>query len=157
MKIYSIMLKIVAHYLYRITSFLIIYFVMHHADIPFHLGYNSYKLLRTDSTLFFNTRFFWERAIVTYFRSLRRLAFFAKYVDQSARCIEVSFKTDRKCLQNAAYERFQSIEHVCGRAFYRNFQKEKLSESAVVIYRFWNEARNHLFTVSATVPSIAQL
>ena len=46
------------------------------------------------------------------------------------------FQTDRTLLQNAAYERFQSIEHVCGGAFYRNFQKEKLSESAVVIYRF---------------------
>ena len=60
MKIYPIMLKIVPYYLYRITSFLIIYFVMHHADIPFHLGYNSYKLLRTDSTLFFNTRLVWR-------------------------------------------------------------------------------------------------
>ena len=29
---------------------------------------------------------------MTYFRSLRTLAFFAKYVDQSARCIKVSFK-----------------------------------------------------------------
>ena len=35
---------------------------------------------------------FWERAFVTYFRSLRTLAFFAKYVNQSARCIKVSFK-----------------------------------------------------------------
>ena len=35
---------------------------------------------------------FWGRAIVTYFRSLRTLAFFAKYVNQSARCIKVSFK-----------------------------------------------------------------
>ena len=60
MKIYPIVLKIVAYYLYRITSFFITYFVMHHADIPFHLGYNSYKLLRTDSTLFFNTRLVWR-------------------------------------------------------------------------------------------------
>ena len=29
---------------------------------------------------------------MTYFRSLRTLAFFAKYVNQSARCIRVSFK-----------------------------------------------------------------
>ena len=29
---------------------------------------------------------------MTYFRSLRTLAFFAKYVNQSARCIKVSFK-----------------------------------------------------------------
>ena len=158
MKIYSIMLKIVAHYLYRITSFLIIYFVMHHADIPFHLGYNSYKLLRTDSTLFFNTRFFWERAIVTYFRSLRTLVFFCQIRGSISTLYQGFFQTDRKCLQNAAYERFQSTEHVCGRAFHPNFRKEKLSESsAVVIHRFWNEVRNHVFTVSATVSSIARL
>ena len=121
MKIYPIMLKIVAHYLYRITSFLIIYFVMHHADIPFHLGYNSYKLLRTDSTLFFNTRFFWERAIVTYFRSLRTLAFFAKYVDQSARCIKVSFKP---------------IESVCKMPRTNDFSRQNMSVVELFIQIF---------------------
>ena len=35
---------------------------------------------------------FGERAIVTYFRSLQTLAFFAKYVNLSARCIKISFK-----------------------------------------------------------------
>ena len=121
MKIYPIMLKIVAHYLYRITSFLIIYFVMHHADIPFHLGYNSYKLLRTDSKLFFNTRFFWERAIVTYFRSLRTLAFFAKYVDQSARCIKVSFKP---------------IESVCKMPRTNDFSRQNMSVVELFIQIF---------------------
>ena len=121
MKIYSIILKIVAHYLYRITSFLIIYFVMHHAESPFHLGYNSYKLLRTDSTLFFNTRFFWERAIVTYFRSLRTLAFFAKYVDQSARCIKVSFKP---------------IESVCKMPRTNDFSRQNMSVVELFIQIF---------------------
>ena len=78
---------------------------------------------------------FGERAIVTYFRSLQTLAFFAKYVNLSARCIKISFKPI-ECLRNAAYERLQSTGHVCGGAFHRNFQKEKLSESAVVIHRF---------------------
>ena len=121
MKIYPIVLKIVAYYLYRITSFFITYFVMHHADIPFHLGYNSYKLLRTDSTLFFNTRFFWERAIVTYFRSLRTLAFFAKYVDQSARCIKVSFKP---------------IESVCKMPRTNDFSRQNMSEVELFIQIF---------------------
>ena len=94
MKIYPIMLKIVAYYLYRITSFLIIYFVMHHADIPFHLGYNSYKLLRTDSTLFFNTRLVWRMSHRDLFSvaSNTFFYFFTKYVNQSAHCIKVSFK-----------------------------------------------------------------
>ena len=121
MKIYPIVLKIVAYYLYRITSFFITYFVMHHADIPFHLGYNSYKLLRTDSTLFFNTRFFWERAIVTYFRSLRTLAFFAKYVDQSARCIKVSFKP---------------IESVCKMPRTNDFSRQNMSVVELFIQIF---------------------
>ena len=34
----------------------------------------------------------WERAIVTYFRSLRTLASFTKWVNQSAHCIKLSFK-----------------------------------------------------------------
>ena len=71
---------------------------------------------------------------MTYFRSLRTLAFFAKYVNQSARCIKVSFKLIESFLQNAAYYRFQSTEHVLSGTFYRNFKIEKLSESAVVIY-----------------------
>ena len=148
------------HIIYIVSGvFLIIYFVTHHADIPFNLGYNSYKLLRTDSTLFFNTRFFWERAIVTYFRSLRTLAFFAKYVDQSARCIKVSFKPiESVCKMPRTNDFSRQNMHVCGRAFHPNFQKEKLSESsAVVIHRFWNEVRNHVFTVTATVSSIARL
>ena len=158
MKIYSIMLKIVAHYLYRITSFLIIYFVMHHADIPFHLGYNSYKLLRTDSTLFFNTRLFLRKSHCDLFSIASNTCFFCQIRGSISTLYQGFFQTDRKCLQNAAYERFQSTEHVCGRAFHPNFQKEKLSESsAVVIHRFWNEVRNHVFTVSATVSSIARL
>ena len=69
---------------------------------------------------------------MTYFRSLRTFAFFFffKIREQSARFI----KSDRKFLQNAAYERFQSTEHVSSGAFYRNFKIEKLSESAVVTY-----------------------
>ena len=158
MKIYSIMLKIVAHYLYRITSFLIIYFVMHHADIPFHLGYNSYKLLRTDSTLFFNTRLLLRKSHCDLFSIASNSSFFCQIRGSISTLYQGFFQTDRKCLQNAAYERFQSTEHVCGRAFHPNFQKEKLSESsAVVIHRFWNEVRNHVFTVSATVSSIARL
>ena len=158
MKIYSIMLKIVAHYLYRITSFLIIYFVMHHADIPFHLGYNSYKLLRTDSTLFFNTRLFLRKSHCDLFSIASNTSFFCQIRGSISTLYQGFFQTDRKCLQNAAYERFQSTEHVWGRAFHPNFRKEKLSESsAVVIHRFWNEVRNHVFTVSATVSSIARL
>ena len=70
---------------------------------------------------------------MTYFRSLRTFAFFFfffKIREQSARFI----KSDREFLQNAAYERFQSTEHVSSGAFYRNFKIEKLSESAVVTY-----------------------
>ena len=152
------MLKIVAHYLYRITIFLIIYFVMHHADIPFNLGYNSYKLLRTDSTLFFNTRLFLRKSHCDLFSIASNTCFFCQIRGSISTLYQGFFQTDRKCLQNAAYERFQSTEHVCGRAFHPNFQKEKLSESsAVVIHRFWNEVRNHVFTVSATVSSIARL
>ena len=77
------MLRIVAHYLYRITSFF--YYILCLSLYTLYQGF---------------------------------------------------FQTDRECLQNAAYERFQSTEHVCGGAFHRNFQKEKLSESAVVIHRF---------------------
>ena len=79
---------------------------------------------------------FLERAIVTYFRSLRTVAFFCKIRGSISTLYQGFFQTDRECLQNAAYERFQSTEHVCGGAFHRNFQKEKLSESAVVIHRF---------------------
>ena len=158
MKIYPIVLKIVAYYLYRITSFFITYFVMHHADIPFHLGYNSYKLLRTDSTLFFNTRLFLRKSHCDLFSIASNTSFFCQIRESISTLYQGFFQTDRKCLQNAAYERFQSTEHVCGRAFHPNFQKEKLSESsAVVIHRFWNEVRNHVFTVSATVSSIARL
>ena len=55
--------------------------------IIIHIDY--YGLTQNDSL----TRgCFGERAIVTYFRSLRTLFFFPKYVNQSARCIKVSFK-----------------------------------------------------------------
>ena len=149
MKIYPIMLKIVAHYLNRIRSFLIIYFVMPHAGILFiwvitHINYygptRHYSLTRG---------WFGEWIIVTYFRSLRTLVFFLYKIRESISTLcQGFFQTDIKFLQNAAYDRFQSTEHICGGTFYRNFQKEKLYESAVVIYRFWNEVRNHLFTVS---------
>ena len=105
---------------------------MHHADIPFNLGYNSYKFLRTDSTFFFNTRLFWRKSHRDLFSIASNTCFFCKIRED-----QDFFQTDRKCLRNAAYERLQSTEHVCGGAFHRNFQKEKLSESsAVVIYRF---------------------
>ena len=74
--------------------------------------------------------------MVTYFRSLQTLAFFCKIRESISTLYQDFFQTDRKCLRNAAYERLQSTEHVCGGAFHRNFQKEKLSESAVVIHRF---------------------
>ena len=69
---------------------------MHHADIPLNLDYNSYKLQRTDSTLFFNTRLLLRKS----HRDLFSVAsntwfFFFKYVNQPARCIKgikVSFK-----------------------------------------------------------------
>ena len=100
MKIYPIMLNIVAHYLNRIWSFfnyrlcyalcrysfctmqifLLIWIIIH---INYYGLTQHYSLIRVC---------FGERAIVTYFRSLRTLAFFAKYVNQSARCIKVSFK-----------------------------------------------------------------
>ena len=146
------------HIIYIVSGvFLIIYFVMHHADIPFNLGYNSYKFLRTDSTFFFNTRLFWRKSHRDLFSIASNTCFFCKIRESISTLCQDFFQTDRKCLRNAAYERLQSTEHVCGGAFHRNFQKEKLSESAVVIHRFWNEVRNHLFTVSATVSSIAQL
>ena len=147
------------HIIYIVSGvFLIIYFVMHHADIPFHLGYNSYKLLRTDSTLFFNTRLFLRKSHCDLFSIASNTSFFCQIRGSISTLYQGFFQTDRKCLQNAAYERFQSTEHVCGRAFHPNFRKEKLSESsAVVIHRFWNEVRNHVFTVSATVSSIARL
>ena len=93
MKIYPIVLKIVAYFLNGIKSFLIIYLVMHHADIPFNLDYHSYRLLWTDSTLFFNTRLFWRKSHRDLFSAaLNTFFFLTKYVNQSARCIKVSFK-----------------------------------------------------------------
>ena len=147
------------HIIYIVSGvFLIIYFVTHHADIPFNLGYNSYKLLRTDSTLFFNTRLFWRKSYCDLFSIASNTSFFCKIRGSISTLYQGFFQTDRKCLRNAAYERLQSTEHVCGGAFHPNFRKEKLSESsAVVIHRFWNEVRNHVFTVSATVSSIARL
>ena len=92
---------------------------------------------------------FGEWIIVTYFRSLRTLVFFFYKIRESISTLYQSFfQTDFKFLQNAAYDWFQSTEHICDGTFYRNFQKEKLYESAVVIYRFWNAVQNHLFTVS---------
>ena len=73
---------------------------------------NYYKLTRHYSL----TRgCFGERAIVTYFRSLRTLVFFFYKVRESISTLyQGFFQTDIKFLQNAAYERFQSTEHVCG-------------------------------------------
>ena len=72
---------------------------------------------------------------MTYFRSLRTLAFFAKYVNQSAGCIKVSFKPIKSfCkIPRTNDSNRQNMSHVNG-AFYGNFKIEKLSESAVVIY-----------------------
>ena len=56
--------------------FLIIYFVMHHTDTPFNLGYNLYKLLRTDSKLFFNTRLFWRKSHRDLFSVTKNTFFF---------------------------------------------------------------------------------
>ena len=83
-EIHPITLKVVAHYLNRIESFFIIYFVMHHADIPFNLDYNSFKLLRTDSTLFFNTRLFLRKSHRDLFSVASNICFFflfSKYVN----------------------------------------------------------------------------
>ena len=94
-EIHPITLKVVAHYLNRIESFFITYFVMHHADIPFNLDYNSFKLLRTDSTLFFNTRLFLRKSHRDLFSVASNICFFFsvfKIREQSARCIKVSFK-----------------------------------------------------------------
>ena len=93
MKIYPIMLENSCIFLNGIKSFLIIYLVMHHADIPFNLDYHSYRLLWTDSTLFFNTRLFWRKSHSDLFSTaLNTFFFLTKYVNQSARCIKVSFK-----------------------------------------------------------------
>ena len=93
MKIYPIMLKIVAYFLNGIKSFLIIYLVTHLADIPFNLDYHSYRLLWTDSTWFFNTRLFWRKSHRDLFSTASNTFFFlTKYVNQSAHCIKVSFK-----------------------------------------------------------------
>ena len=94
-EIHPITLKVVAHYLNRIESFFIIYFVMHHADIPFNPDYNSFKLLRTDSTLFFNTRLFLRKSHRDLFSVASNICFFFSFFkirEQSARCIKVSFK-----------------------------------------------------------------
>ena len=64
---------------------------------------------------------------MTYFRSLRTLVFFL-----NSTLYQGLFETDIKFLQNAAYSRFLSTEHVCSGAFCRNFKVEKLSELAVV-------------------------
>ena len=95
--------------------FLIIYFVMHHADTPFNLGYNLYKLLRTDSKLFFNTRLFWRKSHRDLFSVTKNTFFFFYKIRESISTLyQGFFQTDIKFLQNAAYERFQSTEHVCG-------------------------------------------
>ena len=77
--------------------FFIIYFVMHHADIPFNPDYNSFKLLRTDSTLFFNTRLFLRKSHRDLFSVASNICFFFSFFkirEQSARCIKVSFGFD---------------------------------------------------------------
>ena len=127
MKIYSIMLKIVAHYLYRITSFLIIYSVMHHADIPFHLGYNSYKLLRTDSTLFFNTRLFLRKSHCDLFSIASNTSFFLPntWINQHvvsrflsnrqkvfAKCRVRTISVDRTCLWQSFSSKFSKRKTV---------------------------------------------
>ena len=58
---------------------------------------------------------------MTYFRSLRTLAFFAKYVDQSARCIKVSFKP---------------IESVCKMPRTNDFSRQNMSEVELFIQIF---------------------
>ena len=47
-------------------------------DIPFNLGYNSYKLLRTDSTLFFNMRLFSRNSHRDLFSVTSNTCFFYK-------------------------------------------------------------------------------
>ena len=64
---------------------------MHHADIPLNLIYNSYKLQRTDSTLFFNTRLLLRKSHRDLFSVASNTFFlfvFFKYVNQPARCIK---------------------------------------------------------------------
>ena len=109
---------------------------MHHADIPFNLGYNSYTLLRTDSTLFFNTRLFLRKSHRDLFSVASNTCFFCKIRESISTLYQGFFQTERKFLQNAAYERFQPTEQVCGELFIEILKKEKQSESAVVIYRF---------------------
>ena len=66
-----------------------------------------------------------ERAIVTYFWSLRTLVFFFYKIRESISTLcQGFFKTDIKFLQNGAYERFQSTEHVCGGTFIEIFKKK---------------------------------
>ena len=90
---------------------------MHHADIPFNLDYNSYTLLRTDSTLFFNTRLFLRKSHRDLFSVASNTCFFRKIRESIGTLCQGFFQTDRKFLRNAAYERFQSTEHVSSGAF----------------------------------------
>ena len=109
---------------------------MHYANIPINLDYNSYQLLRTDSTLFFNTSLFWRKSHCDLFSVASNTSFFCKIRESISTLYQGFFQTERKFLQNAAYERFQSTEQVCGELFIEILKKEKLSESAFVIYRF---------------------
>ena len=71
---------------------------------------------------------------MTYFRSLRTLAFFAKYVNQSAGCIKVSFKPIKSFCKiprtNDSNRQNMSLMEL----FIEILKSKKLSESAVVIY-----------------------
>ena len=86
---------------------------MHYADIPFNLDYNSYQLLRIDSTLFFNTSLFWRKSHCDLFSVTSNTCFFCKIRESISTLYQGYqgfFQTERKFLQNAVYERFQSTE-----------------------------------------------
>ena len=80
---------------------------MHHADIPLNLDYNSYKLQRTDSTLFFNTRLLLRKSHRDLFSVASNTWFFFYKIRESTSTLyqgyQGFFQTDRNFLQNDAY------------------------------------------------------
>ena len=71
-------------------------------DIPFNLGYNSYKLLRTDSTLFVNMRLCLRKSHRDLFSVASNTCFFYKVGKSISTLYQAFFQTNGKFLQNAA-------------------------------------------------------
>ena len=105
--------------------FLIIDFVMHYADIPFNLDYNSYQLLRTDSTLFFNTSLFWRKSHCDlFFGRFEHLLFLQNtWINQH---VVSRFLSNREKVFAKCRVRTIPIDRTSlWGAIYRNFEKRK--------------------------------